>query len=175
MADYEAVKVPLDPTPAQERMFRMYAGAARFAYNAALAHMKEQLDERKAQIEAGVAKKDLVKIDNNVVKFGYWWRANRDTLAPWWPEVASQVQLRVRQPRPRIRQLPQKPIRQTPRRPGRIPQIQTARRGQGVRVQHYHHPGRARRETATHRPRPHIAQRRTAGGRTRHQNHDDPL
>ena len=25
MADYEAVKVPLDPTPAQERMFRMYA------------------------------------------------------------------------------------------------------------------------------------------------------
>lgn len=91
MADYEAVKVPLDPTPAQERMFRMYAGAARFAYNAALAHMKEQLDERKAQIEAGVAKKDLVKIDNNVVKFGYWWRANRDTLAPWWPEVASQV------------------------------------------------------------------------------------
>lgn len=91
MADYEAVKIPLDPTPAQERMFRMYAGAARFAYNAALAHMKEQLDERKAQIEAGVAKKDLVKIDNNVVKFGYWWRANRDTLAPWWPEVASQV------------------------------------------------------------------------------------
>ena len=91
MADYEAVKVPLDPTPAQERMFRMYAGAARFAYNAALAHMKEQLDERKAQIEAGVAKKDLVKIDNNVVKFGYWWRANRDTLAPWWPEVSSHV------------------------------------------------------------------------------------
>lgn len=91
MADYEAVKIPLDPTPARERMFRMYAGAARFAYNAALAHMKEQLDERKAQIEAGVAKKDLVKIDNNVVKFGYWWRANRDTLAPWWPEVASQV------------------------------------------------------------------------------------
>ena len=85
MADYEAVKIPLDPTPARERMFRMYAGAARFAYNAALAHMKEQLDERKAQIEAGVAKKDLVKIDNNVVKFGYWWRANRDTLAPWWP------------------------------------------------------------------------------------------
>ena len=91
MTTYEAVKVPLDPTPVQERVFRMYAGAARFAYNAALAHMKEQLDERKAQIEAGVAKKDLVKIDNNVVKFGYWWRANRDALAPWWPEVSSQV------------------------------------------------------------------------------------
>lgn len=27
MTDYEAVKIPLDPTPAQERVFRMYAGA----------------------------------------------------------------------------------------------------------------------------------------------------
>lgn len=91
MTDYEAVKIPLDPTPAQERMFRMYAGAARFAYNAALAHMKEQLEQRKAQIKAVVDKKDLVKIDNNVIRLGYWWRANRDTLAPWWPEVASQI------------------------------------------------------------------------------------
>ena len=91
MTTYEAVKVPLDPTPVQERMFRMYAGAARFAYNAALQHMKEQLEERKAQVESGVGKKDLIKIDNNVIKLGYWWRANRDRLAPWWDEVASQV------------------------------------------------------------------------------------
>lgn len=91
MSNYEAVKIPLDPTPAQERMFRMDAGAARFAYNAALGHMKEQLEERKAQVEAGVDKKDLIKIDNNVIKLGYWWRANRDQLAPWWDEVASQV------------------------------------------------------------------------------------
>ena len=68
MTTYEAVKVPLDPTPVQERMFRMYAGAARFAYNAALQHMKEQLEERKAQVESGVGKKDLIKIDNNVIK-----------------------------------------------------------------------------------------------------------
>lgn len=91
MTTYEAVKVPLDPTPVQERMFRMYAGAARFAYNAALQHMKEQLEERKAQVESGVGKKDLIKIDNNVIKLGYWWRANRDRLAPWWDEAASQV------------------------------------------------------------------------------------
>ncbi|KOA49528.1 hypothetical protein BAAM0483_05120 [Bifidobacterium animalis subsp. animalis MCC 0483] len=91
MSDYEAVRIPLDPTPAQERMFRMYAGAARFAYNAALQHMKEQLEQRKAQVDAGVDRKDLVKVDNTVITLGYWWRANRDMLAPWWPEIASQV------------------------------------------------------------------------------------
>lgn len=40
----EAVKVALDPTPAQERRFLSRAGAARFAYNAALAHVKEAID-----------------------------------------------------------------------------------------------------------------------------------
>lgn len=29
---YEAVKVALDPTPAQERLMLSHAGAARFAY-----------------------------------------------------------------------------------------------------------------------------------------------
>lgn len=38
---YEAVKVALDPTPAQERRLLSHAGAARFAFNAALVHVKE--------------------------------------------------------------------------------------------------------------------------------------
>lgn len=41
---YEAIKVALDPTPAQERRFLSHAGAARFAYNAALAHVKEAIE-----------------------------------------------------------------------------------------------------------------------------------
>ena len=40
---HEAVKVALDPTPTQERRFLSHAGAARFAYNAALAHVKEAI------------------------------------------------------------------------------------------------------------------------------------
>lgn len=44
MGSYEAVKVRLDPTPRQERLMASHAGAARFAYNAGLAHVKEALD-----------------------------------------------------------------------------------------------------------------------------------
>ena len=41
---YKSVKVALDPTPAQERRFLSHAGAARFAYNAASAHVKEAIE-----------------------------------------------------------------------------------------------------------------------------------
>lgn len=41
MSTYEAVKIRLDPTPRQERMLASHAGAARFAYNAGLAHVKD--------------------------------------------------------------------------------------------------------------------------------------
>ena len=43
----EAVKVALDPTPRQERALLSHAGAARFAYNAALAHVKSQIEAGK--------------------------------------------------------------------------------------------------------------------------------
>ena len=39
----EAVKVALDPSPAQERLLLSHAGAARFAFNAWLAHVKDAL------------------------------------------------------------------------------------------------------------------------------------
>ena len=44
MSSYDAVKVHLDPTPKQERLMVSHAGAARFAYNAGLAHVKEALE-----------------------------------------------------------------------------------------------------------------------------------
>ena len=40
----EAVKVALDPSPAQERLLLSHTGAARFAFNAGLARVKEALD-----------------------------------------------------------------------------------------------------------------------------------
>lgn len=86
---YYAVRIPLDPSPTQERAFNSHAGGARFAYNAALAHIKEQLDERKAQQEAGLPKDQWTKVGNSVIKLGYWWRANRDQIAPWYADNAS--------------------------------------------------------------------------------------
>lgn len=41
---HKSIKVALDPTPAQERKLLSHAGAARFAYNAALAHVKEAIE-----------------------------------------------------------------------------------------------------------------------------------
>ena len=81
---YEAVKVALDPTPAQERLLLSHAGAARFAYNAALAHVKESID-------AGE------KPEWSYYSLCKWWSNNRDALtidnngAAWWRENSSEA------------------------------------------------------------------------------------
>ena len=79
---FEAVKVALDPTPTQERLMLSHAGAARFAYNAGLAHVK-------AALEAGE------KPEWSYFSLINWWNANKDVLAvdsdgvPWWRENSS--------------------------------------------------------------------------------------
>ena len=81
---FEAVKVALDPTPAQERLMLSHAGAARFAYNAGLAHVK-------AAIEAGE------KPEWSLFSLQHWWVENRDTLAVdeddviWWRENSKEA------------------------------------------------------------------------------------
>ena len=81
---FEAVKVALDPTPAQERLMLSHAGAARFAFNAGLAHVK-------AALEAGE------KLDWSFYSLQHWWNANKDTLAvsadgvPWWRENSKEA------------------------------------------------------------------------------------
>ena len=81
---FEAVKVALDPSPAQERLFLSHAGAARFAFNAGLAHVK-------ASIEAGE------KPEWSLYGLRRWWNANKDTLAVsddgviWWGENSKEA------------------------------------------------------------------------------------
>ena len=81
---YEAVKVALDPTPAQERMLLSHAGAARFAYNAALAHVKEAIEADK-------------KPEWSFYSLRKWWNANRDELAVdddgviWWADNSKEA------------------------------------------------------------------------------------
>ena len=81
---FEAVKVALDPTPAQERLMLSHAGAARFAYNAGLVHVK-------AALEAGE------KPEWSYFSLVNWWNANKDTLAvdadgvPWWRENSKEA------------------------------------------------------------------------------------
>ena len=80
----EAVKVALDPTPAQERRLTSHAGGARFAFNATLAHVKEAMD---AGESIGWSSYSLRK----------WWNANKDTIAVgedgaiWWAENSKEA------------------------------------------------------------------------------------
>jgi transposase, IS605 orfB family len=81
---FEAVKVALDPTPAQERLLLSHAGASRFAFNAALAHVK-------AGIEAGE------KPEWSFYSLRKWWNASKDALAVgedgviWWRENSKEA------------------------------------------------------------------------------------
>ena len=80
----EAVKVALDPSPAQERLLLSHAGAARFAFNAGLARVKEALD-------AGA------KPEWSFYSLRKWWNANKDALAVsddgviWWGENSKEA------------------------------------------------------------------------------------
>ena len=84
MSSYEAVKIRLDPTPRQERMLASHAGAARFAYNAGLAHVKDALENGEAPEWSHYALRR-------------WWNANKDALAVsddgviWWAENSKEA------------------------------------------------------------------------------------
>ena len=81
----EAVKVTLDPTPRQERLLESHAGAARFAYNKGLAHVRDVLERGDAPEWSYYALRK-------------WWNQAKDALAvdeatgePWWPENSKEA------------------------------------------------------------------------------------
>lgn len=85
MSVYEAVKVRLDPTPRQLRLLCSHAGAARFAYNAGLAHVKDMLENGEPS-------------DWSHYSLRRWWNANKDTLAVnpdtgvvWWSQNSKEA------------------------------------------------------------------------------------
>ena len=85
MSSYMAVKVRLDPTPRQERRMASHAGAARFAYNAGLAHVKEAI--------GGGEPPEWSHYD-----LRHWWNANKDGLAVnqttgevWWGQNSKEA------------------------------------------------------------------------------------
>ena len=80
----EAVRVALDPTPRQERLLESHAGAARFAYNAGLAHVKDMLERGD-------------KPEWSYYGLRRWWNQAKNTLAvdettgePWWPRNSKE-------------------------------------------------------------------------------------
>ena len=85
MSAYEAVKVQLDPTPRQRRLLCSHVGAARFAYNAGLAHVKDMLENGEPPEWSHYALRR-------------WWSANKDLLAVnpdtgvvWWSQNSKEA------------------------------------------------------------------------------------
>ena len=81
----EAVKVALDPTPRQERLLESHAGAARFAYNAGLAHVKDMLERQE-------------KPEWSYYALRRWWNQAKGTLAvnavtgeTWWRKNSKEA------------------------------------------------------------------------------------
>lgn len=81
----EAVRVALDPTPRQERLLESHAGAARFAYNNGLAHVRDMLERGD-------------KPEWSYYGLRRWWNRAKAVLAvdettgePWWPENSKEA------------------------------------------------------------------------------------
>lgn len=79
----------LDPTPAQERLLRSYAGSARFAYNWAIGRIAADLGQRRTEREAGVAEEELTPaLSWYAYSQSCAWNEAKDEAAPWWREVS---------------------------------------------------------------------------------------
>ena len=81
---FDAVKVALDPSPAQEKLLASHAGGARFAYNAMLARVKAAFDTGES-------------IDQSFYALRKQWNMDKDALAVgedgviWWAENSKEA------------------------------------------------------------------------------------
>jgi putative transposase len=79
----------LDPNPAQERLLRNYAGAARFAYNWTIGAVSANLTQRRAEGMSGTAEEAVTPtLSWSAYGLGIAWNAAKAEVAPWWQEVS---------------------------------------------------------------------------------------
>jgi putative transposase len=84
-----AVVVPLDVSASEERLLVSYCGARRFAFNWVLALVKENLDVRRLEREAGVPEANLTPaVSWSAKSLGTRWNQVKGEVAPWWREVS---------------------------------------------------------------------------------------
>lgn len=84
-----AVVFNLDVSPSEERLLVSYCGARRFAYNWALGVVRDNLEVRRAEREAGVSEDALTPaLSWSATRLGTLWNSVKDSVAPWWREVS---------------------------------------------------------------------------------------
>ena len=94
----QAYQFALDPTPTQANALMSHAGGARFAYNAMLAAVKANLDQRAAERSYGILEDDLTPwMSWSFQSLRNEWNQRKHSVAvsvdgtPWWPENSKEV------------------------------------------------------------------------------------
>ncbi|HET8683595.1 MAG TPA: IS607 family element RNA-guided endonuclease TnpB [Micromonosporaceae bacterium] len=88
----QAYRFALDPTPAQQRRLAAHAGAARFAFNWALAAVKANLAQRAAERSYGIAGDELTPaLGWNLPALRRAWNQAKAEVAPWWAECSKEA------------------------------------------------------------------------------------
>src|SRR5262245_47416901 len=82
----------MDPTPAQVRALLSHAGAARVAYNWALARVKANLAQREAERSYGLIDDELTpSLSWSMYALRKDWNQAKGKVAPWWPECSKEA------------------------------------------------------------------------------------
>ena len=87
----QAYRFALDPTPAQARLLASHCGAARKAFNEALAQVKRCLDQREAERSYGVPDAQLTGVPWSLPALRRWWNQNKREIAPWWAQNSKEA------------------------------------------------------------------------------------
>src|SRR5262249_18135995 len=91
-AVHQAYRFALDPTPAQERDLASHCGAARFAYNWALAAVKANRDERRAERSYDTGDEALTPVLGwSLPALRRLWNQAKPQVAPWWRECSKEA------------------------------------------------------------------------------------
>jgi hypothetical protein len=72
-----AYRFALNPTPAQVQLLASHCGAARKAFNEALAQVKRCLDQREAERSYGVADEQLTGVPWTLPALRRWWESEQ--------------------------------------------------------------------------------------------------
>ena len=89
---HQAYRFALDPTPAQERDLASHCGAARFAYNWALAVVKANLDQRQAERSYDTGEDALTPVLGwSLPALRRLWNQAKPQVAPWWRECSKEA------------------------------------------------------------------------------------
>lgn len=87
-----AYRFALDLAPGQQRAVFAHAGAARFAYNWALARVKALLDQRAAERSYGIAEESLTPaLSWSLPALRRAWNVAKPVAAPWWAEYSKEA------------------------------------------------------------------------------------